>query len=347
MVRNSLKSETRERPDVVAAVASRLPAGWRAVARSRNLDVTAPDGTNSTFRIETLKSLEARDVRSLVERLKAAGTTTTPIVTAPYLGPRTRELLTEAAVGYLDATGNTRISLSKPAIFISTTGADRDPNPPQRPLRSLRGPGAARAVRALCETRASPLGVRHLAQRMGASAPTLSRVIQLLEREALLERDRRGAVESVDVAGVVRRWARDYSFAGSNRVSTYLDPRGLEHFRAKLASKSKELAHAATGSLAASEFVTIAPSRLAQVFVPDAVAAARDLGLRETDAGANVILAEPYDDVVFVRTLGRGGLRCAALPQVAADLLTSPGRAPAEGEALLAWMVANEGAWRT
>lgn len=62
--------------------------------------------------------------------------------------------------------------------------------------------------------------------------------------------------------------------------------------------------------------------------------------------GANVLLAEPFSPALMQRTETRDGLRCAALSQVAADLLTSPGRGPAEGEALIAWMRENEDAWR-
>ena len=48
------------------------------------------------------------------------------------------------------------------------------------------------------------------------------------------------------------------------------------------------------------------------------------------------------------RDLGtpRGDVKVAALGQVAADLLTSPGRGPDEAEALIDWMQQNEGAWR-
>lgn len=42
----------------------------------------------------------------------------------------------------------------------------------------------------------------------------------------------------------------------------------------------------------------------------------------------------------------RNGLTVAALSQVAADLLTGPGREPSEGEELLIWMKDNEDAWR-
>lgn len=42
----------------------------------------------------------------------------------------------------------------------------------------------------------------------------------------------------------------------------------------------------------------------------------------------------------------RDGVWYAAPSQIAADLLTSPGRGPAEGEELIEWMFAHEGAWR-
>lgn len=73
---------------------------------------------------------------------------------------------------------------------------------------------------------------------------------------------------------------------------------------------------------------------------------ASDLGLAPTDSGANVFLVEPFSPVLMQRTETRDGLRCAALSQVAADLLTSPGRGPSEGEDLIAWMRENEDAWR-
>ena len=70
------------------------------------------------------------------------------------------------------------------------------------------------------------------------------------------------------------------------------------------------------------------------------------LGLRPAESGANVLIVEPGDDYVFEGSEEIQGLRYAAPSQVAADLLTSPGRGPAEGEALLEWMKGNEEAWR-
>jgi hypothetical protein len=106
------------------------------------------------------------------------------------------------------------------------------------------------------------------------------------------------------------------------------------------------LRYAVTGSLAAQRWADYADPRLATVYVDDVPAAAEQLGLREVDSGANVLLAAPASAVVFDRSSDLDGVRYAAPSQVAVDLLTGPGRSPAEGQALLDWMESNEPAWR-
>jgi len=65
------------------------------------------------------------------------------------------------------------------------------------------------------------------------------------------------------------------------------------------------------------------------------------------EAGGNVVLLEPYDSVVFARTIRRSALHLVAATQLAVDLLTGPGRAPSKGERLLTWMKDHTDAWRT
>jgi hypothetical protein len=52
----------------------------------------------------------------------------------------------------------------------------------------------------------------------------------------------------------------------------------------------------------------------------------KQLDLRPPDAGANVALLIPFDDVVYERTSKKYGITCVALSQVVADLITSAGR---------------------
>ncbi|MBA2731053.1 MAG: hypothetical protein H0U48_09930 [Euzebyaceae bacterium] len=82
------------------------------------------------------------------------------------------------------------------------------------------------------------------------------------------------------------------------------------------------------------------------VYVDHSSNSADEFDLRPTDAGANVILLEPYDDVVFERLVEHNGLKLVNPSQLAVDLLTGPGRSPSEGQELLAWMKEHTDAWR-
>ena len=198
-------------------------------------------------------------------------------------------------------------------------------------------------MRALVDFR-PPYGVRELAARAHVPPATISRVSDLLARDAVLTKDERGGIAELDWVGVIRRWSQDYELRRSNLVTRHLDPRGLPAVVDKLGNANWR--YAATTSLAAQSFAPIAPTRTAVIYVEDAIQASHRLKLLQADAGANVLLVEPFDDVVFERTMQRNGLTVAALSQVAADLLTGPGREPSEGEELLIWMKDNEDAWR-
>jgi hypothetical protein len=199
-------------------------------------------------------------------------------------------------------------------------------------------------VRALVDFR-PPYGVRDLAKRASVPLGSLSRALDLLDREGLVTRDDRGSVIDIDWEGTIRRWSQDYEFVGSNQTGFYLDPRGIASFASRLSAADSN--YAATGAFAAQRFAPTAPARQAAIYVEDSAAAAERLGLRPADAGANVILAEPFDPVVFDRSTVREELSVVAASQLAADLLTGPGREPSEGNELLAWMRGHEDAWRT
>jgi hypothetical protein len=117
------------------------------------------------------------------------------------------------------------------------------------------------------------------------------------------------------------------------------------------AEQLTEEPHLVTGSMAGT---SVAPTRLAIVYVDSAESAALALDHVPTEAGANVWLLEPYDDVVFERTrlkpvaVGATSMECVAvsLPQTAVDLMSSPGRGPQEAEALLEQMKGTVDDWR-
>jgi hypothetical protein len=159
--------------------------------------------------------------------------------------------------------------------------------------------------------------------------------VEWLSREALIERRTREPVQSVDRAALIRRLAQDYGVLTSNDARGYLDPRGLDNLTRGLSQGALRGRYALTGSIAANRIAPTAPARLAMLYVDDVESAAAALKVRPTETGANVMLLAPFDDVVFERTWKDGGITIVAPSQAAVDLLTSPGRAPSEAEAIL------------
>jgi len=266
-------------------------------------------------------------------------------VIADFISQESRRRLRLKRISYVDATGNVNLLLETPALYVSKEGARRDPARDRGAKRSLKGPAAARIVRALAD-RAEPAGVRALAERADTTPGYVSKILELLAADDLITRTSatRGGVAKVAWRRLIERWADDYSFAGSNQVTSYLEPRGLPALRKRL--ESATFRRVLTGSFVATEIApVVSPGSLA-CFVDDPELVARELGLRPADSGGNVILAAPFDGVVFKRPWRAAPLPMAALPQVAVDLLTSPGRGPAEAQALLDWMEQNEHSWR-
>jgi hypothetical protein len=334
-------------------LAKRLPRDWTfrleeqpTLSAGLRPDATfvlrSPDGRFGVVAIEFKSTIEPRMVSQIKSQL-ADGDFEAVLVGAAFLSPRTRQLLAEADLSYADLTGNLRLVARQPAVYIETAGAQKSPWREPKPLKSLRGRAVARVVRALCDFR-PPYSIGDLAQRSRASLPTASRVVSLLEREALLIREGRSVVSDVSWDELIRRWAQDYAVLQANMATSFLEPRGLPTLRKKLATTTVN--YAVTGSLAARIPTAVAPARIAMIYVRDPAGFAKLIDLRLVETGANVLLLEPFDSIVFDRTSQREDLTCAAFSQVAVDLLTSPGRGPAEGDELLRWMKENEGEWR-
>lgn len=335
-------------PDWSLRVSPRVPLGAGDDEADAVAELVDPDGVLAVLAIQAKRILEARDVARLREKLRNSASARggdTWIIAARYLSPQVRDRLTKAGLGYVDATGNVRLAMSRPGLFISSAGADRDPwRGPGRPRGSLKGAPAAKVVRALIDIDQT-WSVRSLVEASGASTGATYRVVQFLEEEELI--DREGPRVSVPSwQDLLRRWSRDYEFVKSSNTSRWIAPRGLERLLTKVAGSNVQ--YAVTGTLAAAEWAPYAPARSAMIYTSDAPAAAAAWELSPTEAGANVILAEPESDAVFARTRpATGGKHIIAAPsQVAVDLLTGPGRGPSEAEELIDWMSRNERVWR-
>ena len=359
---NSSIEETELVDGAVAWLNGSLPSGW--AAERSTWRIVGPNGreptvidptidlrgsnTTATFVVEARPSLSPRDVELLMAGLSRTLRTVARVsvlVVAPWLSARTQEVLRAEEINYVDLTGNAWIRSEQPAVFISSVGATRNPQPAQREPVRLRGAKAGRLVRTLIDV-APPYGVRELATATGLNPGYVSRLLDALDKEALVDRSGRGEVSGVDYSGLLLRWTEAYQVFKSNEVSRFIAPEGAAQVLTKVAPLAARGRFAVTGSFAAVRRSPVAAPALLAAYVEDLSPVAAALNLLPADEGANVVLLRPFDNAVWERLEADDGIAYVAPSQVVADCLTGTGRMPAEGQALLAWMSENETLWR-
>ena len=354
-------SEISLTEQAVASLKNRMPRGWSIEAADlppdggappvdSKLTLRGPSGTISTIAVEEKESVSPRAVLDFlsprVQTARNMGAHFPLLLVAPWLSKRTRALLEDEEINYVDLTGNALLRIDNLPFFLQAAGAERNPWPKERGRAQLRGAKAARLIRLLLDVR-PPYGVQEIAEATSLAPGYVSRLLDTLYREALIERAPRGPVESVDIAALLRRWADYYDVFQTNKAEGFIATEGLEPLLRSLAGDPGIGPRSPiTGSFAASRLAPVASPSLLLLYTDTPALLAEDLGLLPADEGADVMLLRPFDPVVFARTRVDGGLRHAAPSQVAVDCLTGNGRMPAEGEALLEWMQANESAWR-
>lgn len=360
---NTLKAEDSLTGQAVSWLEDHLPRGWSVEgtpegavdALGAPLDsrifLKAPNQATGAVAVEERDSVTPRAVLDLISpRVRTArsmGAHLPLVVISPWLSKRTRDLLAQQDLGYIDLTGNALLRLDNPPFYLQTTGAERNPAPRERGRAQLRGAKAARLIRVLIDVR-PPYGLSELAEATGLAPGYVSRLLDTLDREALIERVPRGPVESVDIPGLLRRWANSYDVFRSNEALSLIAPSGIEGLLEKVAKPApKDPPIVITGSFAAAaKMAPVAAPALLLAYCDRPAALAAEHGLLPSEEGANVVLLSPFDPVAVDRTSFHNHLTYAAPSQVVVDCLTGNGRMPAEGEALLRWMVEHEPAWR-
>lgn len=346
MARPRIPEASRRRLDeVVRRLGDLLPTSWAVNVARRDQDggtieIETPDGSTSRLSVVTRRRLEPRDAAKLT--LSDDPT----ILFADWLSPRTRELLLERAANFVDGTGNVDVRLDHPAVSLRTDGARRDPNPKPRGLGpSLNGSRAWALMRTLVEVE-PPYTAGELAETLGMDDGYVSRILNVLSQELMIERKPRQPVTAVNWEKVVRQITHDYGCLTSNEITRWIAPGGPDQFLRDVASE-KPKGCVLTGSFSSSQIVSVVAPYIAIVYTDDAERVAKDLRLRPTRTNGNVFTAKPYDPIVYERTRMIDGIEHASISQVLIDCLTGNARMPSEGEALIKWMKQNESQWRS
>lgn len=332
----------------VSTLEASLPPAWRVrrrVLKTSALDavlsVETPEGTRAEFGVEIKRRFEPRDADIAAARLRRAHPGGPNLLIAPFLSQRSRTLLRDEGVSYLDLTGNARLACDRPPFFIERSGSDKNPAASERPRSSLRGPVTGSIIRYICDVR-PPLKVRAIAMGARTNAGNVSRVLDFLESERLIERGRRHALTGADWKAIIQFWARDLE---RQRASTaFLEPRGIDETLRRL--KNWQSRYSLTGQYAAAQKTGLVDPVSLDIYVESIEKAQAELGLRLSERVGNVRLIRAFGNFVFERPLQTTPVVLAGASQIAADLLTLPHRTQDEHAAFVKWMDRHEDAWR-
>jgi hypothetical protein len=277
------------------------------------------------------------------------------MVMAPWISPRTQRVLREHGINYLDLTGNVSLRVARPAIVIHAQGDTRAPRAEriQPGKTTLAGPRVGRLVRLMTDV-APPYRARELASAASLSLPYVSRLLDTIEDQLVIQRDGR-VITDVDWPNLLRLRSEQLNLLKQNPFVSMLAPNGTRHLMERLreVQQNTELGSriVLTGSYAARAIAPLAVEGQVMLYVPvDAHSPddiADELGLLRVDEGGDVLLLRPNDEVVFQRTVSINGIRQVALSQLVLDCLSGPGRMPAEGEAVIDYMIKNQQDWRS
>jgi len=341
MGRKPIPQRIRRRFDAaVDTLTAIMPPGWslEVVRRSDTggtVRATNTSGETGELNILVRKELDPRSAVALDDPERST------FVFARWLSKRTRMILSDCGFSYGDDTGNISLLLQAPEIYIRLDGARQDPSPKPTKGPNLRGPKAWALLRTLIEV-LPPYTVGELANAVDTDPGYVSRVLTALSDELLITRPPRGEVQHVEWEALLRQLTSSYTLLDANETTNWIAP---DQFLADL-SATKLKQWAITGSFAAARVVSVTAPEIAVVYADDPERVADTLRLRQVRNGGNVVIARPYDQIVFKRTTTTGNITYVSPVQAAIDCLTGPGRMPAQGEALIKWMTDKPSRWQ-
>lgn len=336
---NDGASGTRADTHFLAALKEILPDGrpvWEDGGGGSGLDGRVdwmiPGGrVVLDLEIKRQSVLSRDEVRRIVSRAPSGS----PALLASYISPAARDELRRTGWSYWDGTGNLLIQNRDPLVWIERLGATRNPSPDMddgpRRLRSLKGHAASVVIVHLLTQRRAP-SMRELSRRTAVGVATVSRVVDLLREEELLEGASGGSIVVSDVLRLAERWSMDYSFK-SRRYFLLLGERvALERLR------SGEVPYALTGIQAANQYLgtrsmaASLPSNETWIHVSDREAAERMLQLVPDPRGSILVSECGFLNQEECRVVG--GERYVWPWRTVGDLLSTRGRGASVGRDL-------------
>lgn len=283
---------------------------------------------------------------------QAAGDDAAVLVLAPWLSTRTRAVFRHLGASCLDLTGHISLRLDQPAIRIELRGADKAPTHRARDRTQQSVDRVTLIIRELVDTQ-PPRRLKEIADSLALTAGAVSRLLDGLDDEGLIEREVHRIVTRVDWQNLLRMHGKRTSLAVVSEVLPATHHAGKDRLLNDLRECVDEFGLLATGPFAARAFgAPNARGPLMLYFAPGSAP------VGEIYESLRLLPADRHEpDLFLLRPKGRApfhrvhpqlveGIPCVGPSQLVIDCLGGPGSLPETGEAVLGWMASNRQAWQ-
>ncbi|HEY8903501.1 MAG TPA: hypothetical protein VIM48_07325 [Chthoniobacterales bacterium] len=274
-----------------------------------------------------------------LETLKSAGSAS-PLLVTPELSSRVLAFCKEHDISAIDLNGR---------AWVRAIGLLVDRSPlPGRSFRYELEPRnifvgkSARIVRCLLTDRDRVWTQAEIVPRAGASSGLVSRIVQHLISQGIVEKIAAREFRLRDWRGLLDEWVESDRFP--KRVSTRFYAGSLDSPK-ELARRIQEWAESEKVPLAFTQWIAAwirhpyAEPAVCSAYVsrPPEAATLERLGLRSVTEGGRLWLHVPDDEGILSETQNRGGLTLATDAQIYLDLQRTGLRGPEAASALREW----------
>jgi hypothetical protein len=314
-------------------VARRLQELVEAPARLANLESSAAEGHvdaviragDHVYIVDWKASGDvsgvAAGIRQLASSRNGKRSDQVPLLAVPFMGDVGRRMCSESGLSWLDLSGNARIDA--PGVHVRVEGKENRFKRRGRPSNPF-APKSSRVARWLLLHPDEFHVQQEMAAAIGVGAGFVSRVVRRLEELSLLERSEEGAVRARDPKLLLEAWAEHYEFERHHLLRGHVTARSGDELLARVSStlSSAGIKHAASGLAGAWLLTHFASFRAVTYYVADLPpkSVLDSLGFHEDERGANLWLALPRDEGVFLGAQEKDGFPCAHPVQVWLDL---------------------------
>lgn len=297
--------------------------------------IISSSGKNYSLILEAKYNGQPRNIREAVNDLlviEHKNPFVYGIVVAPYISEEGAKICKEADMGYLDLSGNCRLSFQN--IYIQKEGK-LNKFIIKRTLSSLYSPKSERILRVLLTYPYRPWRMIELAQKASVSLGLVSYAKKNLADREWIQIDADGFALS-QPEPLLDEWSQNYSFR-RNKILEYYTIQSQAEIENKISKfcAQNQIEYGLTGFSAALHYAPAVHGQRTMMYISEKIPIITEqLGLKPVLSGANISLLKPYDDGVFFESRKVDGILAVTAIQVYLDLKKFRGRGEEAAETL-------------